>query len=60
MSMREVLTCTTEHDAIENGCVVLFCHNHDRERLSALKRNGGTVVGWVDGYYRVKVARRDG
>ena len=42
-----------EHGAFGDGCVVLLCYDHDKKRLERLLSEGGVVVGWVDGFYRV-------
>lgn len=34
---------------------VVYCHDHDEARRQALEAEGGHVVGWVGGYYRMLV-----
>ena len=44
-----------EHGALWDGRAVLLCSDRDKRALEALVANGGRVVGWVDGFYRVLV-----
>lgn len=42
-----------EHGALGDGRAVLLCYDHDKKKLERLLSDGGVVVGWVDGFYRV-------
>jgi len=50
---------TEEHDALREGRVVL-CHDHDKALKEALESDGGRIVGWVGGYYRIQLERPSG
>ena len=48
-----------EH-GLERYQAVLLCHDHDTARLAKLIEDGGRVVGWVDGFYKVQTGAKDG
>lgn len=54
--MKETLQIE-EHGALGDGRAVLLCSDRDKKTLEALVANGGRVVGWVDGRYRVLMTR---
>jgi hypothetical protein len=54
--MKETLQIE-EHGALGDGRAVLLCSDRDKRALEALVANGGRVVGWVDGRYRVLMTR---
>ena len=54
--MKETLQIE-EHGALGDGRAVLLCSDRDKRALEALVANGGRVVGWVDGKYRVLMTR---
>ncbi len=49
-----------EHGALGDGRAVLLCSDRDEKALETLVANGGRVVGWVDGRYRVLMGERHG
>ena len=43
----------TEHDQREEKLVVLLCPDQNERLLRKMQDDGGCIVGWVDGKYRV-------